>query len=182
MSADINSLWLHRDSGGWVVTSGVGCRLRLGVSRRGPTLLGSRRSLRGLAVRMRLSHLEKGRSGQRVPFVINIRSVFIGIEPPAHGAGQSVHLDVGLLQQISGTFSDAVKLGELNSGVPAEHRLKSSLGGSPTSRVNQNVDPARDNPQKLPSLLRGGIRGLALVRIFLDLGHGRAAGGLLQLL
>src|SRR3954466_917637 len=108
MSADINSILMHRDSRSRVVPSDVGCRLRLGVSRRGPTLLGSRRSLRGLAVRVHFSHLEKGRSGQRVPFVIDIRGVFVGIEPPKHGAGQSVYLSVGLLQQIGGAFSDAV--------------------------------------------------------------------------
>src|SRR3954462_2785807 len=106
MSADINSFWLHRDSGRWVDPSDVGCRLRLGISRRGPTLLGSWRSLRGLAVRVHFSHLEKGRSSQGVPFVVEIRGVFVGAEPPKHGAGQSVHLSVALLQQIVGAFSD----------------------------------------------------------------------------
>src|SRR3954467_547261 len=162
MSADINSILMHRDSRSRVVPSDVGFRLRLCISRRGPTLLGSRRGLRGLAVRVHFGHLKKGRSGQRVPSIIEIRGVVVGAEPLKHNAGQSVHFSVALLQQIVGAVSDAVKLRDLDLGIPADHRLKGSLSSGPTGRIEQDVDPTWDNPQKLPSLLGGGIRSLAL--------------------
>src|SRR3954463_14990122 len=104
-------------------------------------MLGPWRSLGGLAARNLFSQIGDGGCSQRVPSLFKIWSVIIRREPVDHAAGQSVHLGIGLLQQIGGVFSDVVELGKLDLRIPTHYRLKSSLRTCPTGGVEQDVDP-----------------------------------------
>ena len=101
---------------------------------------------------------------QRVPGFIEIRSVTVDREPIHHGAGQPIHLHISLLEQGIGVFSDAVEPRELQLRMPAQHGLQSRLSTSPTSGVEQDVDPTRDGFQESPDLCSCGIRSFTLVR------------------
>src|SRR3954467_10976326 len=101
-------------------------------------MLGPWRSLGGLAVRELFSQVGDGGRNQRVPSLVKIWSVIIRREPVDHAAGQSVHLGVGLLQQIGGILSDAVELRKPDLRIPTHHRLESSLRTCPTGGAEQD--------------------------------------------